>query len=75
MFDYESAAGQAFIKDNRLKSYKWTDTGIELTIPYIKKEMDLGKYEGAMEYGREYKGKSIEVSKIFGKSFIHLDNC
>ena len=37
--------------------------------------MDLGKYEGAMEYGKEYKEKSIEVSKIFVKSFIHFDNC
>ena len=45
MFDYESAAGQAFIKDSRLKSFEWTDTGIKLTIPGIKKEIDSGKYE------------------------------
>ena len=46
MFDYESMAGDAFIKDRkkRLKSYEWTYTGIKFTIPDIDKEMDLGKY-------------------------------
>ena len=77
MFDYERAAGQAFMKDrdHRLKTKNWTDTGIKLTIPGIKKEMDLGKYEGDVDVITDYKHTSIEVKKIVGKSFIHLDKC
>ena len=78
MFDYERAAGQAYMKDNRLKSYAWTDTGIKLTILDIKKEMDLGKYEGDVDIGSVYEQTAIEIKEIFGKSFILLDkyyNC
>ena len=78
LFDYESAAGQAFIKDSRLKSFHWTKTGIKLTIPEINKEMDLGKYQCDVDYGPEYDKVSIEVKEIFGQSFIGLDkfqNC
>ena len=72
MFDYESAAGQAFMKDrdHRLKSYNWTDTGITLTIPDIDKERDLGKYQCDVEIGAEYKARSIELTQIFGQSFV-----
>ena len=77
MFDYERAAGQAFMKDgyNRLKSYDWTDTGIKLIIPGIKREIDLGNYEGDVDIGEDYKHKSIEVREILGKSLIHLKKC
>ena len=73
MFDYESAAGQAYMKDSyhRLKSYHWTNTGITLGIPGIKKEMDWGKYEGFIDFGEYYEQKSIEIQEISGKSFIH----
>ena len=69
MFDYERAAGKAFMKDrdHRLKSYNWTKTGIQLTIPGIKKEMDLGKYEGDVDVVREYKHTSIEIIEIVGR--------
>ena len=74
MFDYEKAASQAFMKDryNRLQSYEWTDTGIKLKIPNIKKEMDVGKYDGDVDIGPEYKQKTIEVKEIFGKCCIFL---
>ena len=71
MFDYESATGQAFIKDKRLKSYSWTNTGIKLTIAGIEKEMDLGKYEGDVDNGEDYKQITIEVKEFFGKSLIY----
>ena len=66
MFDYESAAGQAFIKDThqRLISYEWTDTGIKLTIGNIDKTNDLGKYKGEVEIRQEYKPATIEVKQI-----------
>ena len=75
MFDYESAAGQAFMKDNynRLKSYQWTDKGIKLMIPNISKEMDLGKYEGDVDTGKGDNRKQIEVKEIVGQSLFYLD--
>ena len=70
LFDYESDAGQAFMKDNRLKSYEWTDTGIKLMIPNMDKEKDSGKYEADIATGPEkYNQKSIEVIEICGQSF------
>ena len=74
MFDFERAAGQAFIKDERLKSYQWTETGIKLKIPHISKDTDVGKYEGEVDTGSDFKGKSIKVEPIFGQSFIYY-NC
>ena len=73
--DYESAAGQVFMKDqyNRLKNYTWTERGIELTITAIQKEIDSGKYEGYVDIGENYKQKSIEIQNIFGESFIHFN--
>ena len=73
MFDYENIAGQAFIKDKRLKSYEWTDTGIKLTIKDLDKNMDLGKYQGDVSKELNQAQTKIEVKKIFGKSFICLD--
>ena len=74
MFDYESAAGQAFIKDKhqRLISQEWTDTGIRLTIGNIDKTNDLGKYKGEVEIGQEHKSATIEINQIIGKSFLTL---
>ena len=74
MFDYERAAGKAFMKDrdHRLKSFKWTNTGIKLTIPKMNKEMDLGKYDGDVDTGSEYKEKVIEVNKIYGELLFCL---
>ena len=74
MFDYESAAGQAFIKDRygRLKSYEWTNTGIKLKIQDIDKEKDLGKYEGEVDTGANYKTKMIEIKEILGWSLFCL---
>ena len=74
MFDYESAAGKAFLKDpnNRLKSYEWTDTGIKLTIPDIGNEVDLGKYQCDVDIGPTYEQKLIEVKNIFGKPFMNI---
>ena len=68
MFDYEKTAGQVFLKDryNRLQSYTWTNTGISLTIPGIDRNFDLGKYEGDVEKGREYKTQAVEIKQIFG---------
>ena len=68
MFDYEDAAGQAFIQDNRLKSYEWTDTGIKLMM-----NMDLGKYEGEAATQSDYDRARIEIKNIIGKSFISID--
>ena len=73
MFDYESIAGQAFLKDNRIKSYEWTDTGINLTIVDIDKNLDLGKYEGEVAIESDYKQHVIEIREILGKSFICFD--
>ena len=72
MFDYESAAGQAFMKDNekRLKLYHWTNTGIKFTIQDIDKGKDSGKYEGDVAIGADYKKKSIEVKEIHGQGSI-----
>ena len=69
MFDYETAAGQVYMKDwdNRLKSYKWTDKGIKLTIPDIDNKKDSGKYKGDVTIGNTNKEKSIEVKEIFGQ--------
>ena len=69
MFDYESLAGQAVIKDKymRLQSYEWTNNGIKLIIADIDKKTDPGKYEGDVEIGEEYKPKTIEVKEIFGQ--------
>ena len=74
MFDYESAAGQAFLKDkeNRLKSYEWTKTGIKFVIPGISKEKDLGKYKGDVAKGPDDSQKTIEVQEIYGQSFLCL---
>ena len=76
MFDYESAAGQAFIKDRekRLKSYNWTATGIKLMIPDIDEEKDLGKYQGEVDIGTDNNQETIEVKEFFGESFIPLEN-
>ena len=75
MFDYEKLAGKALMKDrdNRLKSYEWTDTGIKFMIPDINKTLDLGKYVGGVETKHNYKKKTIEIKQIFGQSFICLD--
>ena len=70
MFDFESAAGQAFIKDNRLKAYNWTNTGIKFNIPSINKEIHLGKYEGEVDIGPDYKANSIHIKQIFGQSVL-----
>ena len=70
LFDYESAAGQAFIKDNRLKSYEWTDKGIRFIITDIVKEKDQGKYVCDVDVGAEYKEGSVEVKDFFGQSFM-----
>ena len=69
MFDYESAAGQAFMKDkeNRLTSFELTDTGIKLAIPDIDKGKDYGKYKGDVEIGGDYKQIIIEVKEIHGQ--------
>ena len=77
MFDYESAAGQVFMKDtyNRLKSYEWTDTGIKFTIPNIKKEIDLGKYDCDVDIGSSYEQNAIEIKNIFGECCIFFENC
>ena len=74
MFDYEKTAGQAFMKDrnNRLKSYEWTNTGIKLMIPDINKNMDLGNYQGEVETDQDYNKIAIEVKQIFGQSFIWI---
>ena len=75
MFDYESLAGEAFIKDRkkRLKSYEWTDTGVKFVISDINKEMDLGKYSGEVSTGTEFNEKKIEINKILGQALICLD--
>ena len=70
LFDYESVKGQVFIKDNRLKSYQWTDTGIRFIITDIVKEKDQGKYVCDVVVGAEYKEEAVEVKKICGQSFI-----
>ena len=74
MFDYENSAGTAFIKDrdNRLKSYEWTDTGIKFLIPDITRKTDLGKYEGEFETEHDYKQETVEIKEIFGQLFICL---
>ena len=72
LFDYEKLAGQAFIKGNRVKKYEWTATGIKLTIPNIKKDVDLGKYGGEVATQKEYKEEVMEIQDIFGQSFICL---
>ena len=66
MFDYESAAGQVFVKDsyNRLKSFNWTDTGIIVQIRDINKKMDLGKYAGEVATGEDYNQKIIEIKEV-----------
>ena len=76
MFDFESAAGQVFIKDSesRLESYIWTDTGINLTICDINNDTDLGTYEGDVGIGSENELKAIQVKEIFGQSFTCLLN-
>ena len=76
MFDYESAAGQAFIKDrkNRLKSYEWTYTGIKLTIPNIKKAMDLGKYESQVSTEADHATQYIEIQEIHGESLFYVEH-
>ena len=73
LFDFEDAAGQVFIKDNRLKAYEWTDTGIKLTITDINKNMDFGKYEGEVTIEGVYDKTIIEVNSIIGKSFVLID--
>ena len=73
MFDYEIIAGQGYMKDSRLKSFEWTDTGIKLTILHTHKNLDLGKYEGEVVIGSDYRKSTIEISEILGKSFIYLD--
>ena len=67
MFDYEQMAGAAYMKDshNRLKSYKWTDTGIKLLIPDLDKK-DLGKYQGDVAIGGHGSQKIIEIKEILG---------
>ena len=70
LFDYESVTGQAYIKDNRLKSYEWTDKGIRFIITDIVKEKDQGKYLCDMVVGAEYKEEPVVVKEIFGQSFI-----
>ena len=72
MFDYEKAAGQAYIKDRfrRLQSYDWTNTGIRFTIPDIDRKMDLGIYEGDVQVEQECIQKTIEIKEIFGQSFM-----
>ena len=71
MFDYESAAGEAFIKDRdaRLKSFEWTDTGIKMTIPDINKDKDLAEYKGEVSTISEDADTVIEVQEIIGKIF------
>ena len=67
MLDYESLAGQTFMKDNRLKSYKWTDTGIQLMIANIDKEKDLGKYEADVATGHNKNvQKMMAIKEIWG---------
>ena len=68
MFDYESGVGKAFIKDrkDRLKSYEWTKTGIKLTISYINKDTDFGKYEGYATIENQTSTEVIEITNIFG---------
>ena len=72
MFDYESVAGKAFIKDknSRLKSYNWTDTGIKLMIPDIDKKKDLGKYKGDVATKRENSQNIIEIKEIHGELLV-----
>ena len=69
MFDYERSAGQAFTKDsdNRLKSHKWTETGIQLFIPDIDKRKDLGKYECDVTIQGKHHPGIIEIEEIFGQ--------
>ena len=68
MFDYESIAGQSFLKDKhqRLISYEWTDTGIRLTIGNIDNATDLGKYKAEVEIGQDYKSATVEIKQIIG---------
>ena len=72
MFDYESDAGEVFLKDeyHRLKSYEWTNTGIQLKIPNINKESDLGEYIGEVAIENYDSQQTIAVKEIFGQSFI-----
>ena len=72
MFDYEYLAGKAFIKDKRLKSYDWTDTGIMLWIPNIDNKNDLGKYQGDVATEEQNSQNVIAITKIFGKIFLSL---
>ena len=68
MFEYEDLTGQAVIIDqkSRLKSFHWTETGINFTIPNINKKMDLGIYEGDVAQGEHTGQNTIEVSEIIG---------
>ena len=69
MFDYERSAGHAFMKDSdmRLKSFKWTETGIQLIIPDIDKKKDLGKYECDVKMQGKHHPGIIEIEEIFGQ--------
>ena len=73
LFDYEDVAGQVFIKDNRLKSFEWTDTGIKLKISDINRKKDLGKYEGEVSTERGFAKANNEVNTIIGKSLVLID--
>ena len=74
MFDYESDAGESFIRDERLTSYSWTDTGIKLVISNINKEVDFGRYEGSVTIGTNSAVLTlINIPQIIGKSFTCLD--
>ena len=66
LFDYERAVGKAFIKDNRLKSFEWTDTGIKLIITDIVKKKDQRKYLCDVNVGAEYKEIAVVVKEFFG---------
>ena len=74
MFDYERLAGKSYIKDKRLKSFDWTDTGIKLRIPVINKDEDLGKYNGEAATDTAGDDATIEVNEIFGKLYFCLHN-
>ena len=72
IFDYESISRKPKIKDSRLKSFEWTDTGIKLRFKDIDKELDIGKYQGEVTIGSDYKQSIIEVREILGKSCVVL---
>ena len=70
MFDFESITGKVFIKDNRLRSYEWTHTGIKLMIPDIDEKKNSGKYQGDVATEQQHNQAIIEIKDIIGKLFL-----